>query len=64
VAVVNLCVDCLYAWIDPRIAMPADPPPSRPRDRGPRDRLRGWRLPIFPVGVIGLFLLLALVAPL
>ncbi|HMH78244.1 MAG TPA: hypothetical protein VK547_16530, partial [Candidatus Udaeobacter sp.] len=45
--------------------MPAEPAAlAVPEIAAPTVASRGWRLPMFPVGVIGLFLLLALVAPL
>ena len=45
--------------------MPAEPAAvAVPEIEAPAVASRGWRLPMFPVGVIGLFLLLALVAPL
>ena len=45
--------------------MPAEPGAlAVPEIEAPAVASRGWRLPMFPVGVIGLFLLLALVAPL
>src|SRR3977135_4253209 len=45
--------------------MPADTAAvAVPEIEPPAVASRGWRLPMFPVGVIGLFLLLALVAPL